>query len=50
MTQKAEKYLTLWKSLKKNFAGFDPSYYMIYVTWFEWFASIFPRISFYHSF
>ena len=32
ITQKAEKYLKFWKSLKKDFAGFDPSYRMISLT------------------
>ena len=35
MTQKAERYVTLWKSLGKSFAGSDPSYNMIYLTWLE---------------
>ena len=47
MTQKAEKCLKLWKSLKKSFTDFDPSYHMIYFTWLEYFASIFPEICFY---
>ena len=50
MTQKAERYLLLWKSQGKSFAGSDPSYNMIYLTWVEYFASIFPGIRFYHSF
>ena len=34
-TKKAERYATLWKSLGKSFAGSDPSYNMIYLTWLE---------------
>ena len=37
-------------SLGKSFAGSEPSYNMIYLTWLEQFASIFPGICFYHSF
>ena len=50
MTQKAERYVTLWKSQGKSFAGCDPSYNMIYLTWLEYFASVFLGIYFYHSF
>ena len=38
------------KVLGKSFAGCDPSYNMIYLTWLEYFASVFPGIYFYHSF
>ena len=50
ITKTAERYVTLWKSLGKSFAGSEPSYNMIYLTWLEQFASIFPGICFYHSF
>ena len=50
MTQKAERYVTLWKSQGKSFAGCDTSYNMIYLTWLEYFASVFPGSYFYHSF
>ena len=50
MTQKAESYVILWKSQEKSFAGCDSSYSMIYLTWLEYFASVFPGIYFYHSF
>ena len=45
MTQKAERYVTLWKSQGKSFTGCDPSYNMIYLTWLEYFASVFPGIT-----
>ena len=35
MTWKAEKYVTLLKSLEKSFASSDPSYHMIYLTSLE---------------
>ena len=50
MTQKAERYATLWESLGKSFAGSDTSYNMIYLTWSEYFAPTFPGIFLYHSF
>ena len=50
MTQKAERYATLWESLGKSFAGSDTSYNMIYLTWSEYFASTFPGIFLYQSF
>ena len=34
----------------KSFAGFNPSYHMIYLTWLEQLASIFPGICFCHFF
>ena len=35
MTQKAKKYLTLWKYVRKIFPGFDLSYHMIFLTCLE---------------
>ena len=46
MTQKTKKYLKLWNFLRKSFADFDPSYHMIYLTWLDNLASIFPEIIF----
>ena len=47
---KAERYVTLWKSHRKIFAGCDPSFKMIYLTWLEYFASVLSGIYFYHFF
>ena len=48
MTKEVEKYLKLWKSPIKSFAGFDLSYHLIYLTWLKKVASIFPGIYFYN--